>query len=356
MPDRQTIITQLKELGRGQLENFNMSEPQRKANAKTGALPVAGYSPDNGYCHGVCVDWIRRVLQGGRPRFGPNPEKNAKASYDYHTRRQGQAKRQGYAWASFDKITNHYIDLANVQKQSNKAAYDQAYDKYVNDYQLMSDVYQQLISDYNDHMYLGEAHQVQIGYGAKLQKIFPQLKTPPAVLTVLQLDQLSERVLERHNALEAPVQATAPSLSDTHKSSFAAFTKNIDAKFPKKRKFGGIALLQKSPMKQYGSLLAAIEDVTNPAPTDFSIGRAMTLGFGMQNGNEDSGHAVALYWHPGDFFILLDPNYGMFIYERLAGAKSVGSALSYLFGTAYPEPGVVVTNGVDYEIYAKRDA
>jgi hypothetical protein len=131
----------------------------------------------------------------------------------------------------------------------------------------------------------------------------------------------------------------------------------MDAKFLKKekKKFSGIALLQKSPMNRYGSLLAAIEDLTNPAPTDFSIGRGMTLGFDMKNGNEDSGHAVTIHWNPKDVFVLLYPNYGMFEYAELAGAKSVGSALTYLFGTAYPGPGTVVTNGVGYEIYAKRD-
>jgi len=46
----------------------------------------------------------------------------------------------------------------------------------------------------------------------------------------------------------------------------------------------------------------------------------------------------------------------MFVYDRLAGDKSVSSALNYLFGTVYPaEPGTEVTNGVEYEIYEKRD-
>jgi hypothetical protein len=70
----------------------------------------------------------------------------------------------------------------------------------------------------------------------------------------------------------------------------------------------------------------------------------------------EPGHAVAVHWHPKDFFLLLDPNYGMFIHERLAGAKSVNAALNYLFGKAYPaEPGLRVLNDIDYEIFAKRE-
>jgi hypothetical protein len=54
--------------------------------------------------------------------------------------------------------------------------------------------------------------------------------------------------------------------------------------------------------------------------------------------------------------VLLDPNYGMFIYERLAGAKSVNAALNYLFGKPTPaEPGLRVLNDIDYEILAKRE-
>jgi hypothetical protein len=52
--------------------------------------------------------------------------------------------------------------------------------------------------------------------------------------------------------------------------------------------------------------------------------------------------------------VVLDPNYGMFIYERLAGAKSVNAALNYLFGKPTRRSRASVLNDIDYEILAKR--
>ena len=353
MPTRKEIRKKLSDLGRGELENFNMSEDERLTNA--GAIPVNGYSPETGYCHGVCLDWIRRVLQGGRPRFGPNPERNAEEGYDYHARLQQQAKRQGYAWASFNLISDRNIERSNTQMARNKADYDRAYDDYVKEKRLLQQLNSKLVDDYIANEHFGETHVVKIDYGAALLRAFPQLKTARNELTVRNLRGLYQKVEEMYNSLAAPVKVTV-SRADIDQRSFEAFTKLMDAKFAKKRKFEGITLIKSYPKKQYGSLANAIDAVTSPVPTDFCNSRAMIVGFGMTNGQDRSGHALAVYWHPRDFYILLDPNYGMFIYERLAGDKSISSAMDYLFGTAYPaEPGVRVTNAVEYEIFAKRD-
>ncbi|MBN3849963.1 hypothetical protein G3N58_24525 [Paraburkholderia sp. Ac-20342] len=353
MPDRETIISELTTLGRGKLENFNMADPERLAHAS--ALPVEGYSPDTGYCHGVCLDWIRRVLQNGRPCFGANPQRNAEEGYDYYTRMQEQAKRQGYAWASFNAISDRNLEANNALIDRNQADYDQAYDKYLRAKRFLQEVNSQLVDDYNRNLQLGEAHVVGIDYGDKLKRIFPQLQNTPTELSVRQIGGLYPKVEDKYRSLQAPVRATAPRRQDIDQNSFALFTGHMDAKFPKKRTFGGIALLQSSPKTQYASLSAAIDAVTAPAPTDFSSGRAMIVGFGMRKARDNSGHAAAIHWHPRDVFVVLEPNYGMFVYERLAGNKSVSSALDYLFGTVYPaEPGTEVTNGVEYEIYEKR--
>jgi hypothetical protein len=354
MPSREAIIEELKGLGRGQLENFNQIEKERKSSA--GAMPVQGYSPDGGYCHGVCLDWVRRVLQGGRPRFGPNPQRNAEEGYDYNASRQAQAKRQGYAWASFDVISARSLDATNAQKASNKADYDKAYDAYVAANKFLMAAHSDLVDDYNDNAHLGEAHVVKVTYGARLLKIFPQLQKPPTTLSVKNMRTMYEKIEQRYQALQAPVKAAPIQRSDMDQRTWSAFTKNMDAKFPKGKSFGGIDLIQLHPTKSYGSLPAALASVTDPAPTDFRNSRAMIVGVDMQTAKGDTGHAVAVHWHPKDFFVLLDPNYGMFIYERLAGAKSVNAALSYLFGKAYPaEPGLRVLNDINYEIFAKRE-
>ncbi len=351
MPTRKEIIAKLTELGRGQLDNFNMSDKARLPHAS--AMPVNGYSPDTGYCHGVCFDWIRRILQGGRLRFGPSPERNAEEGYNYHVRLQQQARRQGYAWASFSHISDKSIERSNTQMSNNKKDYDRAYDAYVADKNRLQRLNGRLVDDFNANAQLGESHVVRINYGAELLWAFPQLKTPRTELTVRNLQTLYQKVEENYMALAAPVKATV-SRAAVDKQAFQAFAKNMDSKFAKKRTFGGIKLLTSYPKKQYSSLDGAIDAVTDPVPTDFCNSRAMIVGFGMTNGTDGSGHALAVYWHPKDFYIMLDPNYGMYIYERIAGNKSVSSALEYLFGTAYPaEPGVQVTNAVEYQVYAK---
>jgi hypothetical protein len=358
MPTTEAVVSQLKSLGRGQLDNFNQMELERKAAA--GSMPVRGYSPSTGYCHGVCVDWIRRVLQGGRPRFGPNPKRNAKDGYDYYQRRQEQARRQGHAWAVFDAISSRNMSLASAAWEKNQADQRQAQDNRDKVVELLASLATRMLEDFNDHCHLGLAHNVRIAYGAQLARVFPQLRgRPPTTLTVGQLDKLGEQVALKHDQLatqKGPAKKPELPRAAIAQQSYAKFAGHMDARFPnKKRSFEGIALIHVHPDKNYGSASAAVAAVTNPPPTDFKSGRAMIASFGMLAHGEDIGHAIAIHWHPNDFFVLLDPNYGMFIYERLTGPNSVAGALSYLLGSAYNDGATRVSGGMSYEIYAKRN-
>lgn len=143
-----------------------------------------------------------------------------------------------------------------------------------------------LIDDHDANAHLGETHVVRIDYGAEVLWAFPQLQTVRTELTVRNLRTMYQKAAENYAAMAAPVRKASEPRADIDRRSFEAFSKNMDAKFAKKRKFGGIALLNSYPKKQYDSLDDAIDAVTNPAPTDFCNSRAMVVGFGMTNAVE----------------------------------------------------------------------
>lgn len=56
-----------------------------------------GKNPSGGYCAGVAVDWIRRVLLGGRESYDENPSKQRTVEQQ-QTRNLDAVKRMGNAW------------------------------------------------------------------------------------------------------------------------------------------------------------------------------------------------------------------------------------------------------------------
>jgi hypothetical protein len=62
MPTPDEVRTTLKSFGT-EIDNFNQSESGRE---------FSDERLKDGYCEGVALDWIRRVLQGGRPSFSAN--------------------------------------------------------------------------------------------------------------------------------------------------------------------------------------------------------------------------------------------------------------------------------------------
>src|SRR5689334_15846688 len=72
------------------VENFNQNETGR-------AFPRDPNLTD-GYCEGVTIDWIRRVLQGGRPSFSPRAVRATNPEETILRKKQSQAARQAAAF------------------------------------------------------------------------------------------------------------------------------------------------------------------------------------------------------------------------------------------------------------------
>jgi hypothetical protein len=74
------------------IDNFNQSENGRG---------FGSADLKEGYCEGVALDWIRRVLQGGRPSFSANKLKGSNPNYNFLQKKQSQAARQAHAFLNW---------------------------------------------------------------------------------------------------------------------------------------------------------------------------------------------------------------------------------------------------------------
>jgi hypothetical protein len=99
-PTPDEVRSQLKSFG-CKIDNFNQSESGRASKDE---------QLREGYCEGVCLDWIRRVLQGGRPSFSPKAVAGSNPQYDFQRKIQSQAERQAHAWQKWGDTKQQWQD------------------------------------------------------------------------------------------------------------------------------------------------------------------------------------------------------------------------------------------------------
>jgi hypothetical protein len=348
---RSDVIQHLAELGVAQIDNFNQGSAERKQ---------AEF--DQGYCHGICLDWVRRVLQGGRPSFGFNEEKRNQDGYDFVAKRTRQGLRQGRAYKEHRGIRAKVksAHLAGIARSN-----------------TLDDLYAAGLAVYKTHMGNGNSHMItgldaqsatvggmQVNLVTEANKLLPSGQGLKASMQVgalydvlIRLSQMSDEVGDKADKLRpktAQGQHAAQPTGPGDQAAWRLFSGAMQKEHPKKRSFEKIALIHIDPVKDYTSLANTIAAVTNPRIDNFEAGRAMIVGISFEgDGEGEEGHAVATHWRPDNRFTFLDPNYGMFEYAHLEGAKSVAAALLYLFGTVYPQEEAIrgVRNRVDYSIY-----
>ncbi len=84
---RQTVLSQLASFGT-LVGHMNQNE-RIKNHLEAGYL-------DEGFCRGVCLDWVRRVVQGGKAHFDPREDKDATAKEDKEARQTHRMARAQY--------------------------------------------------------------------------------------------------------------------------------------------------------------------------------------------------------------------------------------------------------------------
>ncbi|MEF7614027.1 YopT-type cysteine protease domain-containing protein [Aquincola sp. MAHUQ-54] len=338
MPERAEVIQRLSALAVRQVDNFNQSDEHRAWQA--------GVAMAQGYCHGICLDWVRRVLQGGRAAYGPNPARQNDAGYDFNARRQNQARRQGNAW-------NQFYAIREDVRRVNNANYTSARSDYESRFNDLSDLIRQLIPLYNDNADLGDSKQVTLPgtLGTRLRARY-SWTGPAGQAQVGLLEQIITDLQAERSALQAP-QRTPAAAQDQR--TWQRFTQRMDQAYGKRRAFQNIDLVHLNPTTRFNTLDDVVASVTDPAMNAYANGMAMVIGIDMRTTDGDSGHAVAMHWSGNNQHVFLDPNYGMFEFDSLHQGRSVRSALRYLFAQVYPTYRSVraVLNQVEYSTYRR---
>jgi hypothetical protein len=93
--DLTTILNYMKE--QAPLKPFNQGEFRQSTGGEVWSS-FNGKDLSNGYCAGVALDWIRRVLLGGRDSYDKNANK-ARTEQQQQSRTMDSVERMGRAWA-----------------------------------------------------------------------------------------------------------------------------------------------------------------------------------------------------------------------------------------------------------------
>jgi len=280
--------------------------------ASTVKSVVAG----EGFCKGVCMDWARRILQGGKVRFSGT-------GLDSQTHRQ----------AEISLVIDH-----QDARQKEVAALNK-----------------ELTALYNEAV-RAKKHELTIPVGThtKLLKYRESLGFVVSRTMTYHMDDV-DKWTDTLSALQDTCNhRTAPG--------WAALVHTIDnyhleqrrkaAKKKPTRPFSHIEILESKAPESYSSVADALSILIRlPA---FDKHTVMLLGFGLTKSGTKSGHAVAVYKRNDGKFLMLDPNYGVFGYD----VKGLISALGYLFagsktlgGPIYGEDDTLVTCAVSHIIF-----
>ena len=269
---------------------------------------------DEGFCKGVCLDWARRVLQGGDPSF----EKPGQRIEGDHPSLRRQTLRQ--ATIQLRAGSKKLVGTTRAQRR----------------YNTCSD----LIDIYNRNL-----SRSTVALPADLVTRVTEFFT----FTDRPAEYAMTRVDDWINRLNVPEAGPA---SDIEWRAFAQSMDNYCTQTNKasSRPFTGIRILASTNRDPYASAETAID--TMLGLHQFAAGTVMIAGFGLRLHNgTNSGHAVAMHKLNTGKFMFLDPNYGVFEYTQ----ANLKKALMYLFGRTRTWQRAAVQGGVhDYEVRAFR--
>jgi hypothetical protein len=277
------VISQLKDFG-SKLGDFVQSSE--------GEHLQAG-QVDEGFCKGVCIDWTRRVLQNGKPAFTSKEDRKADQAVRQATLQLNIESRNA-AHSSVVSVSNELVDAYNAQ------------------------------------------------LSAPLVNISAELEHK--LETYITFEKETTRKYDRAyvNQWLSLLRSRAARNDHTSEVGFAEFVRVMDDKHlqirqqqvreKSNRPFSHLKILASQNSKDYPTIPGAITQLLNL--NTFVSGTVLILGFGLLSPTSTAGHAVAVHKVTNVTFRFLDPNYGIFEYNR----GGLASALNYLFGTHYGTP------------------
>ena len=120
------------------------------------------------------------------------------------------------------------------------------------------------------------------------------------------------------------------------------------------RPFSHIKVASSKPDKEYPMVRDALKDLIANSKDWFVPATVLMLKFGLMVRGKSASHTVAVHRVDDSVYRFLDPNYGVFQYDRMGLVK----AFAYLFSTldggpVYGQGGDKVTGRVGYILFAR---
>ena len=334
-PTHQEVSKQLETYNGRQLDDSSMADTARKIRS----------APD-GYCEGVALDWIRRVVQGGRVSFKPDANTNGSSSdRRYLLKVQTQAARQAGAFSQWEPIKQHWGAKFDERKTRKEQEWNQHYTAQG-----------------------GRLHKLHLGLIALLNSDpSPQLTLTPQLLDWIReffTDPVSN--LMNRNKIEAILGAIPQLKADFKPPAFdpqrkivrgihqelqmeawTDFSRKADANNTRKRKFSKLSVLVISPTVEdiSPSGLAVKLNLIGTNALQDQAAVKLNLG-GWQNGRLFYHSTAAL--QKGRLYFFLDPNYGVFAYTQWL---DVIKALLHLYTKVYNWTGTPAVRDTPFPSY-----
>ena len=355
MPTRDEVRTQLASFGL-KIDNFNQKEPDRASKDKRLTA---------GYCEGVTLDWIRRVVQGGRPSFSPKAVSVSNPEHLFLQKIQSQAARQAHAFLTW---TPTKLDWQETRAPGIKKSYLDNWNKAKNEAldqleALEDKIYEVLTAAKTSRVELtpeilaGLKNCLGINIG-----MTQNLST----VTKLYRDDIPDKIKAIKDNKIDPQQTLDKVREIARENAWNEFSAKSSAlhkkpnKLPKKRSFENIALLSSQPM-QYDLDLRSVLTQLMAVGNDLKSSSAVKINIGGQQASSQFFHSTAAYLDSGSkhSYLFLDPNYGIFAYTEWK--MGVMKALAYLYTKVYnwvegpPDIIVPITNyKIEVEMFGRK--
>jgi hypothetical protein len=321
-PTHDQVRTELRSFGGIQVDDFSMAEPERKRKEAT-----------DGYCEGIALDWIRRVLQGGRLWLNATRLRGDNPDHLYLQKAQSQAARQALAYMEWVPTVNQWEAKYDVARERAERNFNQGMtEKAARLQSLHKKLYELLTSNPNSRVELTPLLMDLIGefFGNSVGRVMDRNK----------LEELFEtNIPQMKREMEAPPRfdptgVKAKYLHDgMRKHAWTEFSTTLDTGSRKKRSFSNISLLSAEP-----TLILDINGVADKlkliGANDLQEQRAVKINLGGTQGKKEFFHSTASYLKPAfkTPYLFLDPNYGVFAYSQWL---QVAKAILYLYTKVY---------------------
>lgn len=351
---------------------------------------------NEGFCHGTCLDWARRLINGN------DPKKNAAISGDstYNNLIRGHAQLGFYMYDKNAKKQNVEQQQALIDQQQEvidesqeiqlkRNSLSTAWDRQVaqqtllfNNYQAAHQTLQRRVNEFNGYVnrkqpvpqtvkdslqnartFANTQEQTYLDFtnrmNAKESTVTSHLNTFNQQIRTnnQRVTALGQQVEELQNRDLAPsTWKTFAEAMDRHMDKIAERYAGLEGKHKKKKRYSGIELRAHLDKETHGSLAAFVNAVFNAGP--FQPRTCMVVGFRfncVKNRvvGKEGGHAIAFYKVNTSYGYFLEPNFGSF---KMAVNK-MPAIMNFLigpeaYGVLVPEAWVFNNQG-GWELFAK---